>query len=72
MEVKAKFRCTSVTNHDGGTETCSFVPVSGGSDENKQWSKYTPSGRLEMSITADGAQGQFKPGREYYLTIVEA
>ncbi len=73
MQVRAKFRCHEVAKTDSGSENVKFGAVYGkdGSD-NAQWSKFTPSGQLTMSITADGAQGVFVPGREYFLTIEEA
>lgn len=70
--IRAKFKCTSVTKHEGGSETVRMQPVTSGSDENKSWSKYTPCGVLEMTITAEGAVGKFQPGAEYYLDLVAA
>lgn len=72
MKVRAKFRCNTVQQFEGGQEKVDFMPVTTGSEENKTWSKYTPSGSLSMTITAEGAVGQFKPGKEYYLDIVPA
>ena len=72
MVIKAKFKCTSITKFEGGNESVSLTPVYGGSDENKTWSEFTPSGKLEMMITAKGAVGQFVPGEEYYLDITPA
>jgi hypothetical protein len=76
MKVRAKFRCTRVgTVHCGGEqfqEEVSLSPVSSGSEENKEWSKYTPSGSITMNITAEGAVGVFKPGKEYFVEFTPA
>ena len=72
MKIRAKFKCLSVTSYDTGSEEVHLQPVTSGSDENKTWSKYTPSGSLKMVISADGAVGCIKAGREYYLDIVDA
>lgn len=73
MTIKAKFKCTSVTKIEGGSEVVSMSPVTSGSgSDNKSWSKYTPSGSLSMSITAEGAVGIFEPGKEYFLDFTPA
>lgn len=43
-----------------------------GSEENKSFSQFTPSGLLEMHVTNPAAHGFFKPGHSYYLDITEA
>ena len=72
MKIRAKFKCGSVTIYEGGTEEVNLSAVLGGSDENKTWSTYTPSGSVKMLISAKGAVGQFVAGREYYVGITEA
>ncbi len=67
MAVRAKFRCTS---KDGGT--VQFDAVTSGSEENKTWAKYTPSGQLRMQIDNPAASDQFEAGKEYYLDITPA
>ena len=68
MTIKAKFKCSSVKKLEGGTEEVTLTPINGpvGSD-NAQWSKYTPSGSINMSITAEGAVGCFEPGKVYFV-----
>jgi hypothetical protein len=74
--VRAKFKCTSKTereSYDSKNEVAIDVtlsPVLG--DENKPWSKYTPSGSLEMTITNPDAAGAFKPGQCYLLDFTPA
>lgn len=69
MKVLAKFQCMTVTRHGNGEETVKFIPVYAADGPNKQWSEYTPSGSLEMHITAKGAVGVFEPGKAYLLEI---
>lgn len=75
--IRAKFRCTSVTNHEGHndnkSETVKLCAANGPKDTaNAQWSKWTPSGTLEMTINNPEAQGKFEPGKYYFLDISPA
>lgn len=73
MIVRAKFRVEKVTRHSGGAVGVELWPVTTGSEENKNFWKYTPSGKLEMSMTAGvPAADQFEPGQEYYLDFTLA
>ena len=40
-------------------------------DENKSFSKYTPSGSFEMMITNEALFGNFKPDEEYYFDLTK-
>lgn len=70
MTVRAKFQCESVTITETQQQVA-FRPVCDDSPENKQWSKYTPSGALSLTITNAALLGHFKPGKQYYLDIIE-
>lgn len=72
--ITAKFRCKSVTRFDGAPilENVLLEPVLGDNGENKQWSQWTPCGKLEMSISNPAAQGQIQAGQEYLITITPA
>lgn len=75
--IKAKFICNNIADYTwsgGGTSReVFFRAVSGNSEENKSFSKATPSGELKMVIDKDTlAYDYFKPGKSYYLTIEEA
>lgn len=70
LKTRAKFRCDSVTTIAGGQKGVSFSAVTGGSDENKNFWEYTPSGKLEMNCLNKDVN--FVPGKEYYLDIIEA
>lgn len=72
--VRAKFKCDAVKpRSDDGTEVqVELSAVTSGSDENKSWSRYTPSGQLTMGITNPDAVAQFEVGKEYYLDFTPA
>ncbi len=79
MLTRCKFRCDSVKarsvgkNHDGSeqiNDEIALYAVSG--DENKPWSRFTPSGKLEMTIDNQALIGAFKPGKIYFIDIAEA
>ena len=71
--VKAKFKCTSVTEHEGGNKEAKFYPVHDAKGENADFAKYTPGGNLSLMISPETkASNYFKPGQEYYLTITAA
>lgn len=71
MKVRARFACLAVEESPDNSEHVTLAAVTGppGEDDNVQWSEFTPDGRLEMTITAKGATGFFKPGTDYYLDI---
>ena len=71
MKVKAKFVCVKVEDQP----TCenrnvTLTAVTDGSEENKSFSKYTPSGNLNMTVSYDTpASSFFEQGVEYCLTF---
>lgn len=64
--VRAKFKCNSV-GYFPDTCTVSLSPVTNGSDENKEFFKYTPGGNIEMSVVSKATADMFEPGKEYYV-----
>lgn len=70
MAVVAKFFVQTITEHAHqiGCKQITLQAVSRG-EENKEWSKYTPSGTLTMSILNEAAAGQFTLGEEYLITF---
>lgn len=66
--IRAKMKCLSVTKTEHG-EVIDLEPVVSGSEENKQWSKWTPSGQLKLSITNPDAFGKMQPGDEFFLDL---
>ena len=67
QSVRAKFKVVSVTAHEGGVSSVKLQPVTNGSDENKEFFKYTPFGSIEMGTINPAAASQFNPGSEMYV-----
>ncbi|HBS7006725.1 TPA: hypothetical protein MAO28_004716 [Klebsiella pneumoniae] len=73
MSVRAKFQCNSINQSpDNSTAVVHFIAVTTGSMENETWSKYTPSGQLQMVISNPAAFEEFEQGKEYFIDIVPA
>lgn len=77
MHVRAKFRCTSVTQFASGSGGASSVRqfkfnavCADEVPENARFHRATPNGSLE--ITVDNPDVQFEPGKCYYLDFQEA
>lgn len=76
MNVRAKFYCNNVIQRKyiGGAQAeIELTAVTGGSEENKSFWTYTPSGTLKMQCVNEEATKYFEPGKEYYIdfTVVE-
>ena len=72
MSLKAKFLCHSVSDDGGENKQAMLMAVTTGSEENKSFSKYTPSGQLNISISKETpASDFFTEGKEYFLTFDE-
>lgn len=73
-KVRAKFECVGIEDQpENESKSVSFSPVINGSDENKSFSRYTPSGSLNLQISYETeASNAFEVGKEYYLDITEA
>ena len=71
MKVKAKFVCVKVEDQPTcENQNVTLTAVIDGSEENKSFSKYTPSGNLNMTVSYDTpASSFFEEGVEYYLTL---
>lgn len=81
MPVRAKFRVTSITEHDGYNgdkvlmKTIKMNPVYGQGDpnhENTKFWKSSPSGSLELGCANGAAAAQFEVGKEYYVDFTPA
>jgi hypothetical protein len=74
--VRAKFRCTAIKQAIGWNGPNSLVDVvelsPGTGPGNEEWSKYTPAGKLEMTITNPDAISQFKVGEYYFVDFTPA
>jgi len=72
MSVRAKVRVESLALYgDVGTGNVKLVPVTSGPG-NESWSKYTPSGAIELGITNPAAFTQFTLGQEFYVDFTPA
>lgn len=73
-KVRAKFVCTGIVDYPKAEQKhVSFTPVIEGSEENKSFSKFTPSGDAWLSISYETqAANFFEQGKEYYLDFTEA
>lgn len=74
MIVRAKMVCTQVNDQpDYKQKDVHFSAVISGSEENKSFSKYTPSANMTMYISHETpAADFFEPGKEYYLDFTKA
>jgi hypothetical protein len=71
--IVAKFTCTGIRNADEGEYvSLRAVYTTDPEDPNHSWSKWTPSGSMEMQITNPDARGKFVEGVEYFLTLKPA
>lgn len=76
MAVKARFYVSkTVRQNFGGRETTTTIellPVING-DPNTDWSKYTPSGKIELTVTVEPASDWFEShiGQPVEITFSE-
>lgn len=57
------------TNGDKSQEELALSAVYSGSEANKQWSKYTPSASLTMTISNPAAFGKVLPGQFIFVDL---
>ena len=75
--VRAKMNCNVLETREYSDtyrqKRVSFGAVCGKEGEDKDFSKYTPSGECWMNMDPDCAAAEFfKPGKKYYVTFTEA
>ena len=75
--LRAKFRINTVTREidsrgEVSNETVNLTAVSGSSDENKQWCKWTPNGSINLTINNPDAIGKLTSGHEYFIDFIPA
>jgi len=70
--VRAKFKCTQITESEGGIKTVKLAAVTSGSDENKEFFKWTPSASIDLSTLNAAASAAFVPGKEYFVDFTPA
>ncbi|UQN10383.1 hypothetical protein [Deinococcus sp. QL22] len=74
-KTRAKFFCSSVTLHSSDPshgKSVKLHPVNSGSEENKEFWKYTPAGEITMTISNPDAAKMFEPGKEFYVDFTPA
>jgi hypothetical protein len=71
--ITAKMACHSTPSVDTcGNELVSLNAVYAEQGVNKAWAQATPCGSLSLSINNPAAQGKFRAGKEYIITVREA
>lgn len=63
--VVIKVVIESVTNRKDGSKSIQASPVINGSEENKEFFKWTPSGNIEFFCL--NPEVDMKPGEEYFV-----
>lgn len=72
--IKAKFRVESIQlmgsdRYNNHSRKVVARPVTSDSEENKTYSKWTPTGLLELTITNPDVFDWFKPDQEFTMDI---
>ena len=75
--LRCKMRIESVTrniNADGSVESerVQLRAVYGDTPENKEWSKWTPSANLDITINNPDAFGKLSKGHEFFVDFSPA
>jgi hypothetical protein len=74
--TRCKMRLTSIAEAYSNGKSVKFVPVSGGSEENKKFFTATPSGSLEFTVSEGAAKSLGLDvsaiGSEFYVDITPA
>jgi hypothetical protein len=70
--VRAKFVVDKIGKTRYGYGEIKLSPVSGGSEENKQFWQYTPSGEITLNVSNPAALEKFEVGKEYYVDFTPA
>jgi hypothetical protein len=75
--VRAKFYVSTLTKQKMGQQgeigtVVKLNSVLSGSDENKEFYRYTPSGTIELGTLNETAAAQFTIGQEFYVDFTAA
>jgi hypothetical protein len=72
MGTRAKFRCNSITQFEGGGRDVHLSAVYETRPENTEnygFTKATPQGDIKMRVDNPAAAVQFVPGAHYYVNF---
>lgn len=87
MSVRAKFVVNQIERSQNGgyrengqydsslkteVSTIKLLPVSGGSEENKKFFAWTPTGEIQLGTINPEAAKQFELGKAYYVDFTPA
>jgi hypothetical protein len=71
--VRAKFQVQAITETSWGAKIFKLAPMYDTSiEEDRRYSKATPSGSLEMQINNPPAAAFFELGKSYYIDFTKA
>ncbi len=75
MSIRCKMKCSEVVQHktEGKVtrEDVRLDVVVADSKENAIWSKYTPTGNFQFSVTNEECFGKIIAGKTYYIDLNE-
>lgn len=76
--MRAKMQVTQVTDFGNNYQAVEMMPVCGnkpygpnGENEDNTFARYTPSGKLQLTINNPDLLGKIKPGMKFYLDFTE-
>lgn len=73
VSITAKFHCTEIVHHEGGSKSVKMRAVMGDTPANKGFNDFTPSGNIEFMIAPEKpAAHYFEPGEDYHLEFTKA
>lgn len=71
MKARCKFNVQSVTDFGGNQRRINLAAICDSSvPEDQAFTKYTPNGNIEISITNPAAFGVFVPGKQVYVDFL--
>lgn len=69
--MRCKVTCTKNEPYSNGF-SLAFSAVCSGSEENKEFFKYTPSGNIEFGLVNESTAAKYEVGKEYYVDFSPA
>ena len=72
MKLLAKMQCVGAQSDPNSGMVVKLNVVTAEREENRTFSKYTPTGSLELVITNESALDFFVTGQEYLITMEKA